>query len=63
MEIIFKLRPVMFITTRVTMIEIGIAAATINVARNLRKNHHSTLIANNTPSKRLLRTRLIERSI
>ena len=60
-EIIFKVRPVIYMTIRVIIIEIGMATATINVALNLRKNHHKTLIAKRIPNIKLFFTKAIER--
>ena len=62
-EIIFNVLPVINITISVATKEIGIANATINVARNLRKNHHKTITAKATPINKLLRTNAIERLI
>ena len=47
----------------VAAIGIGIAIATINVARNLRRNHHSIPMASVIPSSKLVRSIAIESRI
>ena len=51
----FKLKPIQLITAKVGMREIGIAAAAMSVARQLRKNRKTTMAASNIPSIKALR--------
>ena len=60
-EMTLRLLPVTLSSMKVASSEAGIAAATIRVARSLRRKYHSTPTARNTPRNRLLVTRLIAR--
>ncbi len=55
-EITLSVRPAMSRTRNAASTDPGIAMATIRVARNLRRNHHSTPTASAMPRPRLLRS-------
>ena len=59
----FNVRPVICITRKPANKDIGIDSATMNVALNLRMNHHRMLTASVIPISRLVRSMAIESSI
>ena len=62
-EIMLSVLPVICMTTKAVNSDIGIASATMNVARNRRMNHQRMPIARLMPSSRLVRSIAIESSI
>ena len=62
-EMTLSVRPAASMMTKVASKEAGIASATINVARNFRRNHQRQMMAKQTPSARLLATISMERSM